>query len=236
MKQALVLWDIDRTLVYTGHTDRQVYRDVFAELVGRPADRLPAKGTGMTVPLAVRQLLADNDVPDDIAQQLQARFLEALPAKLDEMRDHIREHGEILPGAPEALAAVAADPVLVASVLTGNLRPSAETKLDTFRLAQFLDLDTGAYSSDSADRPSLVAIAQQRAEAQYGVTFACANTVIIGDSLEDVRTAVEGGARVVGVASGTTSMELLMQAGADTVLESLLDTKAVLKAIHALTA
>ncbi|MFD3774874.1 hypothetical protein [Streptomyces sp. NPDC058612] len=49
---ALVLWDIDRTLLYVGDIDRQVYRKTFAEVVSRPADRLPARGTGVTMPLA----------------------------------------------------------------------------------------------------------------------------------------------------------------------------------------
>lgn len=39
-QQVLVLWDIDRTLLYVGDIDRQVYRETFAEVVGRPADRL----------------------------------------------------------------------------------------------------------------------------------------------------------------------------------------------------
>lgn len=56
-ERSLVLWDIDRTLLYVGEIDRQVYRETFAEIVGRPAERLPARGTGVTMPLAIRSLL-----------------------------------------------------------------------------------------------------------------------------------------------------------------------------------
>ncbi|MFC4564578.1 hypothetical protein ACFO4E_22200 [Nocardiopsis mangrovi] len=59
----LVLRDIDRTLLSVGGADRLVYRDVFRDLVGRPAGRLPATGTGRTVPPAVRELFAVNGVP-----------------------------------------------------------------------------------------------------------------------------------------------------------------------------
>ncbi|MDV6288043.1 hypothetical protein R2F25_09210 [Streptomyces sp. UP1A-1] len=31
----LVLWDIDRTLVYTGDIDRRVYKETFTSVVGR---------------------------------------------------------------------------------------------------------------------------------------------------------------------------------------------------------
>ena len=62
-ERSLVLWDIDRTLLYVGEIDRQVYREAFAEIVGRPAERLPARGTGVTMPLAIRSLLLHNGVP-----------------------------------------------------------------------------------------------------------------------------------------------------------------------------
>ncbi|MGW3493132.1 HAD hydrolase-like protein [Streptomyces sp. NPDC001020] len=49
---------------------------------------------------------------------------------------------------------------------------------------------------------------RHRTEAHPGevrnLTFSRSNTVIIGDSLEDVRTGLEGGAPVIGVASGKT--------------------------------
>ncbi|WSK72113.1 HAD hydrolase-like protein [Streptomyces sp. NBC_01276] len=50
------------------------------------------------------------------------------------------------------------------------------------------------------------------------------NTVIIGDSLEGVRTGIEGGALIIGVASGKTTVDELTEAGTDVVLESLEDT------------
>ncbi|MEU0166796.1 HAD hydrolase-like protein [Streptomyces iakyrus] len=61
------------------------------------------------------------------------------------------------------------------------------------------------------------------------------NTVIIGDSLEDVRTGLEGGAPVIGVASGKTSSDELQSAGADVVLESLEDVPQLVGAITVVT-
>lgn len=48
--------------------------------------------------------------------------------------------------------------------------------------------------------------------------------MIIGDSLEGVRTGIEGGALIIGVASGKTTVDELTEAGTDVVLESLEDT------------
>ena len=66
--------------------------------------------------------------------------------------------------------------------------------------------------------------------------FTRANTVSVGDSLEDVRTAQLGGCRLLAVASGTTPADELRGAGADVVFEDLRDTAAVVAALAELGA
>ncbi|MEV0894479.1 haloacid dehalogenase-like hydrolase [Promicromonospora sp. NPDC050262] len=233
--RALVLWDIDRTLVYVGEVDRTAYREAFAEVVGRPAERLPAKGTGVTMPLAIRGLLADNGVPEHEAERLLPRMLAAVPVRFAAHTDDVRRLGTVLPGAMGALKAVAAEPDLVATVLTGNLEENARIKLGVFGMDQYLDTAVGGYSSDDAHRPALVAVAQRRAGDRYESTFHKGNTVIVGDSLEDVRTGLEGGASVVAVASGTTPADRLAEAGADVVLPDLTDPGRLIQQIRVLT-
>ncbi len=229
-----MLWDIDRTLVYVGDIDRQVYRETFAEIVGRPAERLPARGTGVTMPLAIRSLLLDNGVPEPDVPHLVPRMVELLPNRLAAHSNDLREQGVLMPGAVAALEAVHAQPNLVPTVVTGNLKPNAVLKLEAFDLDRYLDTEIGGYSSDDDHRPALVAVAQKRAQAaKYGSTFTRSNTVIIGDSLEDVRTGLEGGAPVIGVASGKTTAAELASAGADVVLDSLEDVPRLLSAIAA---
>ncbi|MDN0193870.1 haloacid dehalogenase-like hydrolase [Streptomyces sp. S.PNR 29] len=234
-RRILVLWDIDRTLLYVGDIDRQVYRETFAEIVGRPAERLPARGTGVTMPLAIRSLLLDNGVPEKEIPSLLPRMVELLPQRLAAHTGKLREQGVLLPGAVAALKAVHARPDYVPTVVTGNLKPNALLKLDAFNLAGFLDTEVGGYSSDNDHRPALVGVAQQRAQAKYETVFSRANTVIIGDSLEDVRTGLEGGAPVIGVASGKTAADELASAGADVVLDSLEDVPQLLDAIAVAT-
>jgi phosphoglycolate phosphatase-like HAD superfamily hydrolase len=80
-----------------------------------------------------------------------------------------------------------------------------------------------------------VAVAQRRARDRHGYVFDRSNTVIIGDSLEDVTTGREGGAQVIAVASGTTPAADLARAGADVVLADLRDHEALLTALAALS-
>ncbi len=234
MVASLVLWDIDRTLLYVGEIDRRVYRDAFARVVGRPAERLPARGTGVTMPLAVRQLLRANGVPESDVETLAERLVAMLPELLADRAAEMRAEGQIMAGAVGSLQAVRRTAGLIPTVLTGNLRRNAEIKLKAFELDGYLETSIGAFASDNSHRPALVALAQQRAGLMYQTELTRANTVIIGDSLEDVRTGLQGGARVIGVASGTTSAQELATAGADAVLDDLGDADLLLANIAAL--
>lgn len=57
----------------------------------------------------------------------------------------------------------------------------------------------------------------------------------IGDSLEDVRTGLEGGASVLGVPSGKTSAQDLKEAGAEVTLDSLENVQQLVAAIASVT-
>ena len=150
-------------------------------------------------------------------------MVELLPQRLAAREEDLREQGVLMPGAVAALKAVHEQTHCVPTVVTGNLKPNALLKLEAFDLDAFLDTEIGGYSSDDEHRPALVAVAQKRAQAKLGASFTRHNTVIIGDSIEDVRTGVEGGASVIGIASGKATDRELASAGADVVLDSLED-------------
>ena len=183
------------------------------------------------MPLAVRELLRVNAVEPERIEELAQRIVQRMPAQLERHRDDLSRTGQIMPGAPAALAAVQQEPRLVPTVVTGNLRGSAEIKLKALGLDEYLDLGIGGYSSDNSHRPALVRVAQQRAGTHHGYTFTRDTTVIIGDSLEDVRTGREGGAHVIGVASGTTSVEKLAAAGACHVVPDLTDVQRIIRLV-----
>ncbi|AXG80844.1 HAD family hydrolase [Streptomyces paludis] len=227
----LVLWDIDRTLLYVGDIDRLVYREVFESVVGREPEVLPRKGTGITMPLAVRELLLANSVPPDQVDEFTDRIVDLLPKRLGDHRDRLRTEGRLMPGAVAALTAVQRSPQLVPSVVTGNLQESARIKLEALGLVTYVDIEVGGYASDNPHRPALVSTAQRRAGRKCKHEFNRGNTVIIGDSLQDVRTGVEGGAHIIAVASGTTSAEHLAEAGADHVIADLTDVDLLLRLI-----
>jgi phosphoglycolate phosphatase-like HAD superfamily hydrolase len=144
----------------------------------------------------------------------------------------MRRRGRALPGAEDALRALAEREDVIQSVLTGNTKESAALKLRAFGLDRYLDLDIGAYGTDDDTRANLVKIARQRAEQAHGVRLSPETTALIGDTPNDVIAAHDGGGRIIAVATGSDSADDLADAGAETVLDDLADTSELLAAIY----
>jgi phosphoglycolate phosphatase-like HAD superfamily hydrolase len=68
-----------------------------------------------------------------------------------------------------------------------------------------------------------VPIAQAKAAERYGFNVEDEVTLLVGDTVRDVMAGREGGARVIAVATGSDSEEVLREAGADAVLGTLRD-------------
>lgn len=224
----LVLWDIDHTLLDTGGVGSEVFRDAFEEVTGRTIERL-ADVTGRTEQVIFRETLHLYGIEDP--GDYFTKFAEAQANGYRTRAEEMRQRGRALPGAREALEALARLPYVTQAVLTGNTRPSAEAKLHTFGLDTLLDLDSGAYGTDDSVRANLVPVARQRASARHGATFTGENTVIIGDTTSDVEAALNSGADIVAVATGRTSAQELGSAGARTVFEDLADTASLVRAV-----
>ena len=229
MATTLVLWDIDHTLIETRGVGGEIYVDAFQAVTGHPLKEMPAL-SGRTEPVIFREALKANGVTDtgDLYQQFAEEQARGYADRIDELR----RRGRALPGAEDALRALAERDDVIQSVLTGNTRPAAEIKLRAFGLNSYLDFDSGAYGTDDDTRANLVKIARQRATAARGIAVDPTTTVLIGDTPNDVAAARDGGARVIAVATGSDSAAELAATGADTVLDDLTQTDDLLTAIY----
>jgi phosphoglycolate phosphatase-like HAD superfamily hydrolase len=247
VRHRLVLWDVDHTLLDAGGAGLRLFRQAFTERFGRqfPPTRSLAGRTDRAIALEVLTAagVADPRAQLDTFQGLIAGLAPQLGAL-------VKAGGRVLPGAAEALAAVAAldqqapgqpglgqqtpgqqTPGIVQSVLTGNMRALAAVKLTALGLDPYLDLGVGAYGDAHEIRADLVPLARASAAAAHGADFSGDATVLIGDTPLDIEAARLSGARAVGVATGNFTMAELAAAGADAVLPDLTSTPRVLAAI-----
>ncbi|MFC4032114.1 HAD family hydrolase [Streptomyces polygonati] len=214
----LILWDIDHTLVRIGGgVSRAIYERAFLRVTGKPLGDL-ADMSGRTDRAIIAETLCLNGI--DGPEALFGDFYAALATGAEQLADRMCEVGTVLPGAREAIASCATQRS-VQSMVTGNIRPIAMTKLNALGLGDGLDFSVGGYGDDGSDRTDLVRQARRRASEKYGDTFAGRRTVVVGDTPHDIRGALDAGALAVGVASGRSTPGELSEAGADIVLTNL---------------
>ncbi|MFI7445965.1 HAD family hydrolase [Nonomuraea sp. NPDC049714] len=226
----LVLWDIDHTLIETGGVGREVFADAFAQVTGTPMKDM-AEVSGRTELVIFADTLDLHEIPR--SDEYFARFIDLQARRYEERAHELRLRGRVLPGALNALQALERVPGMSQSVLTGNTRASAQAKLKAFGLDRYLDLEIGAYGEDDPVRAHLVAIARDRAYYKNRLTYTPATTVVIGDTPQDVIAGRDGGAHVIGIASGKSSATDLKAVGADIVFPDLTDSAALIRAITA---
>jgi len=216
---------------------RAAYAEAFAAVAGRPLVRLPQM-PGRSESEIFFDALASNGADmsaSGSAERLLEPFSAELAAALGKRRDELATQGQSLPGAAQAMAAVANLQGVVQTVLTGNSRPTAELKLRAFGLDGFVDFDIGGYGSEAYPKGTLLRVTRQRAAESRGVPFGEGATVYIADSPRDVDAARIGGARSLAVASGRSSAAELRESGADAVLPDLTDAAALTAVIVRLT-
>jgi phosphoglycolate phosphatase len=104
VSRLLVLWDVDYTLLDAGGAGMELYRIAFGELFGGEPP-VPGRMSGRTDRAIALEVLTLAGIPDP--RQHIAAFQAVMAAHAQELTDVIRSGGTALPGAAEALTALA---------------------------------------------------------------------------------------------------------------------------------
>jgi len=239
-----VLWNIDLTLVDVARVSRAAYAEAFRRVTGRPLVALPLTVArtdseiffeALALNAAGPQAEPGPDQAEAANTELLARYTAELEAAFDARLDLLPAQGRALPGAREAVAAVAELPGVVQSVLTGTIRPNAAAKLRAFGMDQFIDWEIGGYGSEIYPIGALLLRSRGRMAEKYGGDTTTNPAVYLGDSSRDVDAARNAGAHSIAVASGRSTASELREAGPDLVLDDLTDTGTVVAAVDRLT-
>lgn len=232
----LILWNIDLTLVDVARVSRDAYAEAFLRVTGRRLVALPQLAGASDSEIFFQSLALNEGMPGEDQRQpadneLLARYSTELAAAFGARRDLLAEQGRVLPGAAEALAALARLPGVIQTVLTGTIRQNAACKLRAFGLDGYLDPDIGGFGSDVYPKGTQIIRSLNLANEKYRLRLLPADVVYVADSIRDVAAAKVATVRCVGVASGRSTSAELRSAGADPVLDDLANTTTVIAAI-----
>ena len=135
----------------------------------------------------------------------------------------------VMPGVRPLLDALSARDDVFLALLTGNYAEGARLKLEYFDLWRYFSC--GAFGDVVHERNHLLADALAQVRARSGLPAEAAHSIVIGDTPLDIGVAKFGGAKSIGVATGSHTVDDLRAAGADLVLEDLSDLEKVLAAV-----
>jgi phosphoglycolate phosphatase len=224
---ALILFDIDGTLVLTGGAGGRAMSFAFQEIFGVRDALNGIAMAGRTDPW----ILADALTAHHIASEPKAlvRFRESYLRHLTIELDKPGARKGLMPGVRELLDVLHRRDDVYVALLTGNYEEGARIKLEYFDLWRYFPC--GAFGDDAPQRDGLVSKALERIAASGGPSFSAADAVVIGDTPLGVACAAFCGARSIAVATGSHSIEQLRAAGADIVFQDLSNTHEVVAAI-----
>lgn len=205
-----VLFDIDGTILVTGGAGGAAWQLAFEELHGVEANVAEHTDAGMTDPeiaaIVFREVIGREGTAEERAKAI-GGYLKHLPETV------AASHGyRVMPGIEELLDRLI-DAGTLLGLVTGNIEAAAHIKLARAGLNRFFSF--GGYGSDSADRTEVTKAALGRGALVSGGSLGLGTCIAVGDTPRDIRAGHGAGIAVVGVATGSYSVEALREAGAE---------------------
>ncbi len=206
-------FDVDGTLLLTKGAGREAISLTLRDQFGVDDDLRDVPFQGRTDTLILGDILVRHGLA--FVDGERARFWERVTEHMRALMDPPR--GGLLPGVPELLQAVAAEPGWVCALLTGNVSSMARVKLESF--GAWHHFAWGTFGEEGPDRDALARLAAARAAERHGVPPA--RCIVVGDTRHDITCARAAGAHVVAVASGGAAREELAALAPDLLLDDL---------------
>ena len=229
----ILLWDIDGTLIRsTKLGGYKLYTiPVLEEIFGTAGRLADMHVSGMTDLQIVFEALNDAG----ISQEQILAHADVLVARLTEEARRVTGNGvkffELLPGVRDTLEALAAHPRYESALVTGNIKPMAELKMELVGLDHFFTLP-GAFGDESHNRRDLPASAAERIRKHLQMDLAPEQFIVIGDTPNDIDCARHFGARAVAVGTGRMYLqEEIIACKPDALLPDLSDVSRVLQTL-----
>ncbi|PIO00214.1 hypothetical protein COT72_02375 [archaeon CG10_big_fil_rev_8_21_14_0_10_43_11] len=215
----LVLFDLDKTILIASPFNHHAFNESISSVYGIHADIRDVPHNGMTDEQIIIATALHYGVPKRVVSR-----------KLDSCKEYMVRYYKqrITPGDISALVGVRElldalkQRQFTLGLVTGNLEEVAFVKLEILGLDGFFT--GGAFGSDDPDRANLIMLAQKRLGKHE-------QTIYVGDSKRDMQAAKRANVVAFGVASGQTTQDQLMRAGADHAFSSLENTDAILRVI-----
>lgn len=213
----LVLFDIDGTLLKCGLQIREIFASALEHVFGTVGPINGYQFAGRTDDGIVFDLMTAAGFSEAEVERLLPAFRDRYLGQLDERLDAAEM--QRLPGVWELLEELLARDDVLLGLLTGNWERGARIKLSRLDLGRFFTF--GAFGDGRRSRDELPPVALEQVRRSAKIEIGADRTLIVGDSVLDVRCARAHGIPSLAVATGFVPAEDLERAGADWVVADL---------------
>ena len=226
----ILLWDIDGTLIHSLRIGayKEYTIPVLEEVFGTSGRLANMRVSGMTDLQIIAEALRDEGFSHhDIREQIH-HLNEKLTAQAKKVTGNGEPFFEVLPGVKETLEVLSNHPRYRSALVTGNIEPMAQLKMELVGLDQFFTLP-GAFGDESHERRDLPERAAKRIKTFLQTDLQPTQFIVIGDTPNDIDCAHHFGARAVAVGTGRFySKDELLACKPDAWLQDLSDPELVL--------
>jgi phosphoglycolate phosphatase-like HAD superfamily hydrolase len=207
----LLLFDIDQTLINTGGAGLRALDRACEKLLRLRNAMDGISPHGKTDPAIAREILRVRLGITSPADHEISSILESYALFLKEEVQSSPTY-RVLPGIALLLEEMRLRTDIVMGLATGNIELGARIKLGRADLNRYFEF--GGFGSDSEDRTELVRRAAEKAANRNGRPISASNVFVIGDTPLDIDAGNRAGFKTVGVATGSYSVDQLLDAGA----------------------
>jgi phosphoglycolate phosphatase len=211
----LVLFDIDSTLIQSGGSAGLALELAFQDKFDSKDKWFTFSFHGLTDLAIIRRIFnekLERDPKSDELDDIVVRYTEHLKHTLQGVGNY-----KILPFVQDTLDKLMTCEDVALGLATGNLEKTGRYKLARGNLNHYFKF--GGFSDDSEDRAELTKKGIEKGIKLIGQEPS--EVFVIGDTIYDVRAGKAAGAKVIGVATGPVGVDVLLNEGADYVMEDM---------------
>jgi phosphoglycolate phosphatase-like HAD superfamily hydrolase len=228
MKQKLVLFDIDGTLLKgESKVHFNSFIEGFKKILKMDVNPDEINHSGKTDKRIILELAERYGIP---RKKVLSKLNEIYKIMIDFYKKNVNSDDGIKPNDNvEKLISILKKKGYILGLLTGNLEGIARTKIGKFDLNKYFSF--GSFGQISENRSELLEDVIKQVESKFRVNLSKENVFVFGDTRFDVEGGKEIGVKTIAIATGKYTFEDLKKYNPDYVFKDFSDIDKIIKII-----
>lgn len=210
MKDILMIWDVDGTLIDSRSCGRKAMDKAFDVLFGIENAFMGIKMAGRLDAMIVRDAMENKGIAEQDRIKL---FFDTYCEILEHMLASGEDYVQILPGIQEIFQNQDHPHNLCHVLGTGNIERGARIKLKPHDLNKYFPV--GGFGDVVLERWQMIHQAIENAQVYHGLEYEKENIYVVGDTPLDIECGKILGVKSIAVATGGHTLEALMEHAPD---------------------